>query len=209
MKDFFAADKETTAETVVKKSVFITSVFPVDSAEDAEYSVNSIKKKYYDATHNCYAYIIDAKCMRFSDDGEPQGTAGLPILSVLKKKQLQRTLAVVTRYFGGVKLGAPGLVSAYSDAAANCLERADIKKYVYCSVLKLQFDYASIKSVDSVLNAHKAHAGVAETSFGEAVTYTVFAKEEKCGTIQNALIDNTNGLIEIEAAEKRYCVFDA
>ena len=113
------------AEITVKKSKFIANVFPVDSKEEAENKIEEIKKKYNDARHNCYGYIVEnfEKC---SDDGEPSKTAGAPILDIIKRKELQNILIVVTRYFGGILLGTGGLVRAYSKAAQDAIEKVDV-----------------------------------------------------------------------------------
>ena len=112
---FYSVDSIYEEIVVINKSKFITTLIPIESQEDAQKNIEIINKKYSDATHNCYAYISNeiATEQRFSDDGEPQGTAGIPMLEVLKKRKMYMTLAVVTRYFGGIKLGAGGLVQAY------------------------------------------------------------------------------------------------
>ena len=106
-----------TNEIVINKSRFITTLFPVKNIDDVNYFLSLTKKKYYDATHNCYAYIIgeNANIQKCSDDGEPQKTAGFPMLDVLKKNNMTNILAITTRYFGGILLGAGGLVRAYSE----------------------------------------------------------------------------------------------
>lgn len=118
-------------KTEIKKSVFIASAMPVLSEEDALGKIAEIRAEQRGATHNCYAFIADrtGNLKRFSDDGEPQGTAGMPILDVLVKRGLKMTLVVVTRYFGGIKLGAGGLVSAYSGCAARALDKAEKKLF--------------------------------------------------------------------------------
>ncbi len=116
---------ESYAEITVKKSKFIANVFPVDNKEEAEKKIEEIKKKYNDAKHNCYGYIVEnfEKC---SDDGEPSKTAGAPILDIIKRKELQNVLVVVTRYFGGILLGTGGLVRAYSKAAQDAIEKVEV-----------------------------------------------------------------------------------
>ncbi|MDR2091486.1 MAG: YigZ family protein [Clostridiales bacterium] len=204
MKYYYSIESGTTEKTVIKKSVFIASAFPIESAEEAEIAVGRIKREYYDATHNCYAYIAGGNEARFSDDGEPQGTAGLPILSVLKKRGLNKILVIVTRYFGGVKLGAAGLVSAYSESALNVLNGADIKKYVYSSELKLRFDYSFINAADGVLKDFGENVKVCGAEYSENVLYSVFAAEDFCDSFKSALVERTNGLIAIEDGEKGY-----
>ena len=120
-------EKELSAEIVEKKSRFIVNLFYVDSVEEAEEKIKIIKKRYYDAKHNCFAYIVnDDKVFikKSSDDGEPSGTAGAPMVEILEKQGLANLLIVVTRYFGGILLGTGGLVRAYSDSLKKALEKA-------------------------------------------------------------------------------------
>ena len=134
------------AEIVEKKSRFIGIVLNVASPEDAIDKVNLIKKKYYDARHNCYAYICgdDGMERRFSDDGEPSGTAGKPMMDVLAGSDVTNCLVVVTRYFGGTLLGTGGLVKAYSSAARLALENAQLTDVTAGIVCSIQTDYNSI-----------------------------------------------------------------
>ncbi len=115
---------KTECEIVVKKSKFIANLFPVSNKEEAEEKIKEISKKYYDARHNCYAYIVDnyEKC---SDDGEPSKTAGTPMLEIIKKRELINVLVIVTRYFGGILLGTGGLVKAYSEATQNAIDLSE------------------------------------------------------------------------------------
>lgn len=116
--------KNVEKEIVIEKSRFICSLQKVANEKEAQDFIKAIKKKYWDATHNCNAYLIDKLVQHSNDDGEPSGTAGVPILEVLKKADVQNVVAVVTRYFGGVKLGAGGLVRAYTNAVAGALQEA-------------------------------------------------------------------------------------
>ena len=119
--------ENTSAEIVEKKSKFIANLFYVQSQEEVEEKIKEIKKKYYDARHNCYAYSIMTDkgiINKMSDDGEPSGTAGNPMLSILLKKELVNVLVIVTRYFGGILLGTGGLVRAYSEATIEAIEKA-------------------------------------------------------------------------------------
>lgn len=141
---------------VIKRSDFITHLVPVNRAEDAERELDKLRKKYSDATHNCYAYIVNGEqqIARFSDDGEPQGTAGMPILEVLKKRNINKTLAVVTRYFGGVKLGAGGLVSAYSQAVSEALDKANVMECRESAVLEVTIDYTIYKPLIELISRY-------------------------------------------------------
>ena len=137
---------ESSAEVVVKKSKFIANTFQVNSKEEAEEKINEIRKKYYDAKHNCYAYIVE-NMEKSSDDGEPSKTAGAPILDILKKRNLQNVLVIVTRYFGGILLGTGGLVRAYSQAAQDALEMSKIVTKVKGERYTIFINYEDQKDV--------------------------------------------------------------
>ncbi len=127
--DFLTIERETKVEIVEKKSRFIAHLFPVEDIESAENLIRDVKKKYYDARHNCTAYRIleDGQIIdRYNDDGEPSGTAGAPMLSILQKNELVNVLVIVTRYFGGVLLGTGGLVRAYSDSLGKAIEHSHL-----------------------------------------------------------------------------------
>ena len=138
--------ERSTAEIVEKKSKFIANIFHIESREEAEQIISSIKKEYYDARHNCFAYsFYDEKSMqiytRSSDDGEPSGTAGVPILSVVNGNNLVNVLIIVTRYFGGILLGTGGLVRAYKEAAEKVIINSKMYKIVEGYEVKTQIDY--------------------------------------------------------------------
>lgn len=142
-------EKETTL--VIKKSRFIGYVCGVESENDAQIVIEQRRKLHYDARHNCFAWLLENGLMRCSDDGEPQGTAGQPMLEVLKKSGLQNVLAVCTRYFGGTLLGAGGLVRAYSQSTAQTMEEAVKVKLVPCSVYLCQFDFSAFSRAQTPL----------------------------------------------------------
>lgn len=143
------------AEIIIEKSRFIAHAYQVNSIEEASVIINENKKKYWDATHNCLAFIIgkNQEYMRSSDDGEPNGTAGVPILEAIKKGGITNTLVIVTRYFGGIKLGAGGLVRAYSKATSTCLSQASYieKKELAHYMLALSYSEAN-KCLDYIKN---------------------------------------------------------
>ena len=116
--------KDTRTEQIISKSRFICSLKKVKTEDEAQEFIKAVKKEFWDATHNCSAYVIDEQHQRSSDDGEPSGTAGMPMLGVLRKQNLQQVAAVVTRYFGGIKLGAGGLVRAYAGSVSRAVEEA-------------------------------------------------------------------------------------
>ncbi len=142
-------ENETTL--VIKKSRFIGYVCPVISETEAQAVIEQRKKQHYDARHNCFAWLLENGTMRYSDDGEPQGTAGLPMLEVLKKSRLQNVLAVCTRYFGGTLLGAGGLVRAYTQSIAQTIDQVHKVKLIPCSVYICDFDFAVFSRVQTPL----------------------------------------------------------
>ena len=146
----YSINKNIDNTIIIKKSRFITKIYKINSIDEVNNIINILKCEYKDATHICYAYILNGieKC---SDDGEPSGTAGLPILNVLKHNDLNYILAVVIRYFGGIKLGAGGLVRAYSNSITETLKLATISKLVKGYAIKISFTYDNTKEVDNLL----------------------------------------------------------
>lgn len=142
-------------EIVINKSIFITYLFRVNSIDEINFNLASIRKKHYDATHNCYAYILgpNQELQKASDDGEPQKTAGFPMLDVLKKQGLTNILAITTRYFGGILLGAGGLIRAYSNSVSEALQKADIYEPVDYLKMKINVSYSIYNMLDSVLSS--------------------------------------------------------
>lgn len=137
-------------EVVIKKSRFITFLYRVDDISSVSFYLDDLNSKYKDASHICYAYIID-NVKRFSDNGEPGGTAGMPILGVLESKSLDHILCCVVRYFGGVKLGANGLVRAYSSSVSECVSCASFVNLVPGYIFSISFNYDDTRVIDSLL----------------------------------------------------------
>lgn len=137
--------------TIINKSKFITKLYFINSLNEIDSILNEVSKEYKDATHVCFAYILNGK-EKCSDNGEPSGTAGMPILNVLKKNNLDNILAIVIRYFGGIKLGAGGLVRAYSNSITNALNLTEIISLTFGYLVELEFAYDQIKLVDYILN---------------------------------------------------------
>ncbi|NLB36774.1 MAG: YigZ family protein [Clostridiales bacterium] len=164
-------EKPASDEFVVKHSRFIGNVMPVSTSEQAVDFINKIKAKHWDATHNVYAYVLrEGQLRRYSDDGEPQGTAGIPVLNVLLKEELTDCAVVVTRYFGGILLGGGGLVRAYSHSAKLAVDAGKIINMGLCDVLKVCCDYNFYGRLSSLITEF---GGVVEnTDFGENVTIT-------------------------------------
>lgn len=188
---FITIDKECTCEFEEKKSVFIADTFVVQSAEDAENAVLGIKKRYPDATHHCYAYALKSgSYKRFNDDGEPSGTAGMPILNVIERLSLSNTLVVVTRYFGGIKLGAGGLVRAYSAAAAQVLTKAGKSVYIKGSKGTVEVDYDDYSMVERYLAAKNVI--IENKVFGNGVEMTITTSHD-WNVIENDITDMCRG----------------
>ena len=173
------------AEIVEKKSRFIATVSPVQSDEEARAFVDSVKKKYPDARHNCYAYLTLDGMTRYSDDGEPKGTAGLPILGVLQKQQLSGAAVVVTRYFGGILLGAAGLLRAYTKAATDGVEAAGVitvKPYTKIDVTVSFSDAERVKYELSRMDLPEF-----QTEYLDNVTYHLLVPEERADEVISRL----------------------
>lgn len=156
----------------IKKSKFITKLYRVNNINEINNILNEVKNKYKDSTHICYAYIINnmEKCF---DDGEPSGTAGLPILNILKKNNLTNILAVVIRYFGGIKLGAGGLTRAYSNSISNTLKLTNIVELTEGYLIELEFSYDQVKLVDYMLN----NKNIISKEYNDNIIYKFYLNE--------------------------------
>ncbi len=186
MKTYRYVDGEFEVRIEIKRSIFIATVKGELNADEADEFVKSVRKKYPDATHNCYAYVGDelGNVTRFSDDGEPSGTAGQPILDVLRKQNIVKTAIVVTRYFGGIKLGAGGLVGAYSGAAADGVKAGKISKKVECALLKITSDYPTYATVEKYLR--KSGAMIDDIDYSDDVTAKIYVPiDDKNAFIQS------------------------
>ena len=173
--------KEITNEIIINKSKFITILTNINDIDKVKEKLENIKKTYKDATHYCFAYIINnhEKC---SDNGEPSGTAGMPILNVLKQNNLTNILCVVIRYFGGIKLGAGGLIRAYSSSASEALNKANIVNLIKGYKIIIEFSYNNIKQIDYLLKNIQI-----KKDYSNNITYTFNIKEEKLNKIENEL----------------------
>src|SRR5699024_999826 len=154
MEKFKTIEGKVTAEVEEKKSRFIANLFYVESVEEAENCLKQIKKKYYNARHNCYAYVVKEENIikKSSDDGEPSGTAGSPILNVIEKNNLCNVLIIVTRYFGGILLGAGGLVRAYTEAATKSVEKAEIVEQELGYEIEITIEYSELEKLKYYCN---------------------------------------------------------
>ena len=205
MKTYRYADGEYEIKTEIKRSVFIASVKGEVDAQGAENFVRTIRKKYPDATHNCYAYISDdlGNVTRFSDDGEPSGTAGQPILDVLRKQNLVKTAIVVTRYFGGIKLGAGGLVGAYSQTAASGVAVAKISTKTECERVDVFADYSVFATLEKHLR--KANVVLDDIAYGDGVECRVFVPCDDADAFCDMVCETSAGKAKVaKSNEKRF-----
>lgn len=164
--------KEITEHTlIIKKSEFICTLIPLNDENKINETIDFYKEKYKDATHNCVAYLVGTK-ERANDDGEPSGTAGLPMLNVLKKQELSNIIAIVTRYFGGIKLGAGGLTRAYSQAVAEALKEANIVEKILIDVYDVSLDYSFTKKFEHLLKVNAIDC--INKEYSDQVTYRLY-----------------------------------
>ncbi len=186
-----------------KKSVFYSYISPIETETEALDFIESVRKRRDNMKHVCYAYINrTGSTVRFSDDGEPQGTAGVPILEVLQREEITGVVCCVARFFGGILLGAGGLVRAYSKAAKLSLDNAGKSVFVRYGVFNLTFDYSYLSKIRYELSTMK----IPEEScnFGEKVTFTVFASENEEAEIRKKLADITAGRAIIEKISEKF-----
>lgn len=202
MKDYLSVTGETVTEYTIERSRFITHLAGVGNEEEARAYVAKIKKEHSLAAHNCYAYIADelGNVQKFSDDGEPQGTAGLPMLEVLKAKNLKKCAAVVTRYFGGIKLGAGGLVRAYSGTAAEALDLADIREYTPCRELFFTVGYENFDALKKYLS--QSDCTVKDTQYSDKVRVCAAVKAADAEVFLSAARDFMAGRADAEEGEE-------
>lgn len=188
---------QASAEYEEKKSVFIGSVARVSTEDEARNFINSIKASHREARHNVYAYVIGANCsiQRYSDDGEPQGTGGIPVLEIIKRNNITDIVIVVTRYFGGVLLGASGLVRAYSKAAALAVKEAGIVEKVNAVMLRIRIDYDLLGKIQYTFN--KNNWQIDNTEYTDMVELSIVCEKEKIEEIREALMDITNNKFTI------------
>lgn len=208
---FKTINKNISAEIVEKKSKFIANVFYVETVEEAEEKVKEIKKKYFDARHNCFAYSVftkDGIVNRFSDDGEPSGTAGGPMLNILNGKELTNLVVVVTRYFGGILLGTGGLIRAYTGAAQEALGKLeDVYKDLGLEA-KLVTTYPELEKLKYYLKQNQID--ITNTEYNETVEVFVDITEEKYNNILKAKekYELNFELIKTEILKEKYIVIE-
>ena len=183
------------SEIVISKSRFLGYCLPVSSESAAQEALAQIRKKHFDARHCCYALRLTGGIVRSSDDGEPSGTAGAPILGVLAGANVENVLCAVVRYFGGVLLGTGGLVRAYGKAASEALEHAEIVQVRVCSRLSVTVSYSAYQLIEPMIR-QKGYPNEAE--FTDTVTLTLLLPAEESDALLSAITDKTDGSARIE-----------
>ena len=201
MTEYYIPTRESEATFVEKRSEFIGHVWRVESEEEARAHIEATKKKHYDARHNCWCYIIRGGAVRYSDDGEPQGTAGQPMLNVFQREGVENVCCVVTRYFGGILLGAGGLVRAYTQSAKDALDAAGISVVRRWVAMEVPCSYAMFERARLEVAAFD---GVVENvDYGADVVLSALLPEEKAADFAAHILDMSAGTIEVlEAGEQ-------
>ena len=204
LESYKVITKNGTGEIVEKKSRFIANVFAVESQEEAEEKIAEISKKYWDARHNCYAFVIgeNSENTRCSDNGEPSGTAGKPILEVITGAGITNVLVIVTRYFGGVLLGTGGLVRAYTQAAQAGLAASEVGEKVYSQKLTLKVGYNMINNVQYYLSQNEIP--IADSRYEADVEFDICVREADITRITDGLTQKCEGQINIIEGDKGY-----
>ncbi len=192
-----------TAEIEVKRSKFIANLIYVKNVEEAENSLREYKKKYYDARHNCYAYIINGETIikKASDDGEPSGTAGVPIINVLERKELSNVIAIVTRYFGGILLGTGGLVRAYSTAVVNAIEKAKIIDFVKGYEIEVNVNYQNLENFKYYCNIN--FFNIVDILYEENVKLIIEIPKAKIEQFENDCDDRNLNIISSKILQEK------
>ena len=206
MRAYRTVQKEAEIELVIQKSRFIGRCFPVTREDEALSKLAELRKRYWDATHNCFAYCMgaDASAARFGDDGEPAGTAGLPMMEAIRQKGLVDVLCVVTRYFGGVLLGAGGLVRAYSKAASMSMEAAGVVEMRPCVKFLIKTDYSRFAIVEPLL---RRDGNVKDVRYAEDVEADLMVPEEDAAAFIRLLTEKTDGRVHPQETGRAYGAF--
>ena len=191
MDEYYIPSGPGESEYEEKRSRFLGHLRPVETEEEARLFITEMKKKYHDARHNCWCYRIRGGSVRYSDDAEPQGTAGLPMLEILQREGIENAVCVVTRYFGGVLLGTGGLLRAYQKAAKGAVEDAGISVVRAWTKMSIVCDYSDYEKIRSDLE--QQNAVISDTEYGEKVTLTVLVSQGQGTLVTEKLQDRTAG----------------
>ena len=202
MESYFVPFADAESEFEEKRSRFLSHLFRVETEEEARERIDAMKKKYYDARHNCWCYVLHDGTVRYGDDGEPQGTAGQPMLNVLQREGVENAVCIVTRYFGGILLGAGGLTRAYAKAAKDALDKAGKARMQPFAVLKIDCPYPLHERVLRLIDGHSG--SVERTDFGESAVLTVLLLQGNADTFAAALTELSGGTLTAETVELRF-----
>ena len=204
---YFTVSEQQENVIVIERSKFICNIKGVKDEDDAKDFIDSIRKKYSLANHNCYAYIADDKGLvqKFSDDGEPQGTAGLPMLEVLKNKRMYKTVAVVTRFFGGIKLGTGGLTRAYGGSVSEVLGKSKISDMQPAILFRLTLEYDLYSHLLKYLTKH--NVAIIDTQFENSVTVNFAIKKDQETSFLKGVADTFNGKLCAEKITEQFFAF--
>jgi uncharacterized YigZ family protein len=204
LTEYYTAKEQGEHEIIIQKSRFICHVQRVKTEEEAQNFIQDIKKTHWNATHNCSAYLVGERdqFQKANDDGEPSGTAGVPMLEVLKKRGLKDTVVVVTRYFGGIKLGAGGLVRAYSKSTSEGLNAVGIVKRTLMKVMHIKVDYTWLGKLENELRTSTYK--LKNMNYAEDVEFEVYVEEPRIDSFVEWMTELTNAQAIIEEGENTY-----
>lgn len=195
MVNYYSIKEPIIDEIEIKKSRFITYLYPIESEEEFNQHLTAIRKEHYKANHHCQAFILndDSSIQRMSDDGEPSGTAGVPMLEVLKRNQLTYIMAVTVRYFGGVKLGAGGLIRAYSSSVSEALNKAQLVANSTQMLVEVRLEYSQVDPFNYFINQTEIPITVMDTQYTDKVTYDLALYLQDVETVHQQLIEHFSG----------------
>lgn len=208
LPQYFTVKAEGTHEINIQKSRFIAHVKRAETEEEAQGFIQEIKKEHWNATHNCSAYMIGEhdQIQKANDDGEPSGTAGVPMLEVLKKRNLKDTVVVVTRYFGGIKLGAGGLIRAYGRAVSEGIDSIGIVQRTLMTVMHVKADYTWLGKLENEIRSSDYQLKVIH--YSDLVEMEVYVKEDKVNEFLEWMTELTNGQADMSEGEQLYMESD-
>ena len=203
MEKYLSLEREAENEIVIERSRFITYVAPAENEEQARSFIEKIKKRHSLATHNCSAFVVEKGMIkRSSDDGEPSGTAGVPILDAILSQNLVDCVVVVTRYFGGIKLGAGGLVRAYSKSASEGLKCGGIVEYEFCQILELNLSYDQFAKVNQMVATKNLK--VVNVAYGEGVIMEIAVPKKNCQSFLETISDLLKGDVRLKIKLEKF-----
>lgn len=204
LSQYYTIKEDGTYEVIIQKSRFIGHVARVQTEEEAQYFIQKIKKQHHTATHNCSAYMIGERdeIQKANDDGEPGGTAGIPMLEVLKQLELKNTVVVVTRYFGGIKLGAGGLIRAYGTTTSETIKQVGIVKGELMQGYHVTIDYPLLGKVENMIE-HSNYI-IDNKEYKEDVRLTIYVHIDELDEFKKSIINLTNDQAQFEIGQQKY-----